>query len=92
MVTHHIQDGHQPSKIYQKDVYHRLRIWHLDLTNKIKTSFQSMITHLSLDGHTSSLEWSPILQYIVTHFPKDYQPAFNEWSPTILSMVTNYPK
>ena len=37
-VTHHPKDGHPPSKIYQKDVYTRLGIWHLDLTHKIKTS------------------------------------------------------
>ena len=31
MVTHHAKDGHQPSKIYQKEEYYRLEIWHPDL-------------------------------------------------------------
>ena len=37
MVTHHSKDDHPPSKIYQKEVYYRLEIWHRDLTHKIKT-------------------------------------------------------
>ena len=37
MVSYHPQDGHPPFKIYQKEVYYRLGIWHLDLTHKIKT-------------------------------------------------------
>ena len=36
MVTHHPEDGHPPSKIFQKEVYYRLGIWHLDSTHKIK--------------------------------------------------------
>ena len=37
MVSHDCKDGQSPSKIYQKEVYNRLGIWHLDLTHKIKT-------------------------------------------------------
>ena len=32
MVTHNSKDGHPPSKIFQKEEYYRLEIWHLDLT------------------------------------------------------------
>ena len=37
-VSHHPKDGHPLSKIYRKEVYNRLGIWHLDLTHKIKIS------------------------------------------------------
>ena len=37
MVTHQSKDGHLPSKIYQKEEYYGLGIWHLDLIHKIKT-------------------------------------------------------
>ena len=39
MVTRHPKDGHPPSKTYQKEVYYRLEIWHMDLTHKIKTHY-----------------------------------------------------
>ena len=29
--------GHPPSKIYQKEAYYRLGIFHVDLTHKTKT-------------------------------------------------------
>ena len=79
MVSPHPKDDHPPSqgwsttiKIKQKELYYRLGIWYLDLYPKIKTIIQSMVSHLSLDGHPSSLEWSPIIQNMATHFPKDY--------------------
>ena len=36
-----------PTKIYHKEVYYRLEIWHVDLTHKIKTSptIPGMVTH-----------------------------------------------
>ena len=37
MVTHHSKEGHPPFKIYQKEEYYRLEIWHLDITYEIKT-------------------------------------------------------
>ena len=42
MVTHYSKDGHPPSKIYQKEEYYRLEIWHPDLN------------HNPLDGHQPS--------------------------------------
>ena len=33
-------DGQPSSRIYQKEVYYRLGIWHLDLTHKNKTRGQ----------------------------------------------------
>ena len=38
MVTNHPKDGHPPSQIYQREVYYRLGIWHINITHKIKTS------------------------------------------------------
>ena len=38
MVTNHPKDGHPQSKIYQREVYNRLGIWHINITHKIKTS------------------------------------------------------
>ena len=35
MVTHHPEEGHPQSKIYQKELYNRHGILHLGLTNKI---------------------------------------------------------
>ena len=40
MATHHPEDGHPPNPrmvTYQKEVYYRLGIRHLDFTNKTKT-------------------------------------------------------
>ena len=56
MVTHHPMDGHSSSKIYQKELYYKLRIWHLDLTHKIKTQVTTAMdgSHHSQDGHASS--------------------------------------
>ena len=31
------EEQEPPTKIYQKEVYYGLEIWHLDLTHKIKT-------------------------------------------------------
>ena len=64
MVTHHPKDGHPPFKIYQKDLYYRLEIWHLDLTHKIKTMLSA------IDGQPPSPGWSPTIPRKVTHNPK----------------------
>ena len=41
MVSHNPQDGHPPFKIYKKEVYYRLEIWHLNFTYKIKTRWSA---------------------------------------------------
>ena len=64
MVNHHPEDGHPPSKIYQKELYYRLEIWHLDLTHKIKTRLNA------IDGHPTFQGWSPTIPRKVTHNPK----------------------
>ena len=60
MVTHHPNDSHPPFKIYQKEVYYKLKIWHLGLTQKLKLvevqmvspiSRMTMVTHHPKDGH-----------------------------------------
>ena len=55
MVTlpHHPMDGHSPSKIYQKELYYKLQIWHLDLTHKSKTRWQLlwMVSYHHQDGY-----------------------------------------
>ena len=51
MVTHHPKDGHPPFKIYQKEVYYRLEIWHLALTHKIKPGALQMVSPHIQDGH-----------------------------------------
>ena len=54
------QDGHPPSKIYQKEEYYRLDIWHLDLPHKIKkchgwsATIPRMVQHHPMDGHPTS--------------------------------------
>ena len=68
MVTNHSKDGHQPSKIYHKEVYYRLWIWHIDLTHKIKTRWSVM------DGQPPSPGWSATIQRMVTHHPMDGHP------------------
>ena len=71
---------------YQKEVYYRLWIGYLDLTHKIKTSLQSMVTHISLDGHPLSKILSAIIRNTATHFPKDYHPKSGQaWLPTNLT-------
>ena len=40
MVTNHPKEDPQPSKIYQKVVYYRIEIWHIDLTHNTKTRLQ----------------------------------------------------
>ena len=64
MASHHPQDGHTPSKIYHKEVYYRLRLWHLDLAHKIKTRWQLpvMVSHHHRDGFPPSQGWSPLIQ------------------------------
>ena len=49
---------------HQKEVYYRLRIWHLDLTHKTKTRPDD-----NLYG------WSPTIPRMVTHHPKDGHPT-----------------
>ena len=51
MVTHHPNDSHPPFKIYQKEVYYRLRIWHLGLTHKIKIGWSADGQPHLQDGH-----------------------------------------
>ena len=58
------QEEEPPTKIYQKEVYYGLEIWHQDLTHKIKTRWSAM------DGQSPSLGWSPTIPRIVTHHPK----------------------
>ena len=64
MVTHHHEDGHPPSEIYQKEFYYRLEIWHLDLTHKIKTRLSA------IDDQPPSPEWSTTIQKKVFHNSK----------------------
>ena len=58
------KDGHPPSKTYQKEVYYRLEIWHMDLTHKIKTMLSA------IDGQPPSPGGSPTIPRKVTHNPK----------------------
>ena len=37
-VTNHPKDDHPPSQIYQREVYYRLEIWHINITHKIRMS------------------------------------------------------
>ena len=64
MVTRHPKDGHPPSKTYQKEVYYRLEIWHMDLTHKIKTRLKLlwMVSHHQQDGLLPSKGWLPTIQ------------------------------
>ena len=64
MVTHHPEEGHPHSKIYQNKLYYRLAIWHLDLAHKIKTRWSAM------DGYPPSPGWSPTIPRKVNHNPK----------------------
>ena len=55
MVTHHLKDGQPPFKIYQKEVYYRIEIWHMDLTHKNKkTGEVQMVSPHLRDGHPTS--------------------------------------
>ena len=56
-------DGHPPYKIYQKEVYYRCGIWHLDLTHKIKT------------GNIYQ-RWSATILWMVRNHPKDGFPPY----------------
>ena len=71
MVTHHPNDSHPPFKIYQKEVYYRLKIWHLGLTHKIKIGwsadgqphlkfiiYQAWLTS-TLQSNCLGLVWAP---------------------------------
>ena len=60
MVTNHSKDGHQPSKIYQKDEFYKLAIWHLDITHKINTR--------------SSVVWSATIPRMDSHHPMEGHP------------------
>ena len=73
MVTHHPKDGHPPFKIYQKEVYYRLEIWHLDLTHKIKKGEVRMVSHHLKDGYPPSKGWSTTIQRMVNHHLKIYK-------------------
>ena len=52
------------TKIYQKEVYFRLGIWHLLLIFKIKTRWQlpGMVSHHHQDGHPPSQGWTSTIQ------------------------------
>jgi len=56
--------GHSPSKIYQKELFYKLGIWHLDLTHKIKTRWQMiwMVSHHHHDGHPPFKGWLSTIQ------------------------------
>ena len=60
-------DGHSPSKIYQKELYYKLEIWHLDLTHKIKTGWQLlwMVSHHHQNGNPPSKGWVPTIQNLM---------------------------
>ena len=64
MITQHPKNGHPPSKIYHKEVYYSLWIWHVDLTHKIKTRCQLpwMISYHHQDGTLPSKGWSFTIQ------------------------------
>ena len=64
MVTYHPNDSHPPFKIYQKEVYYRLKIWHLGLTHKIKIGWSADGQPYLQDGHghPPSKGWSPKIQ------------------------------
>ena len=87
MVTHHSKDGHPPSKIYQKEEYYRLEIWHQDLTQKIRTRWSTM------DSQPQSPGWSRTIPRMVTHHPKDGHPPSQGESQSIsrlsVSVLTN---
>ena len=65
------RNGHLSSRVWsptnlrmvthQKDVYCRLGIWHLDLTQKTKTRGQlpGMVTYHPGDGHPPTQAWPP---------------------------------
>ena len=59
------------TKIYKNEVYHRLGIWHKDLT------------HHPWDGHPSSQGCSPTISKLFTHHPKDSQPSNSTRSLTL---------
>ena len=52
MVTNHSKDGHQPSKIYHKEVFYRL-LQNQDLVNchGWSATIPMMVTHHPKDGH-----------------------------------------
>ena len=62
MVTHHPKDGHPPFKIYQKEVYYRLEIWHLALTHKSNPGEVRMVSPHPQDGHPPSQGWSTTIK------------------------------
>ena len=73
------RNGHLPSLAWsptnprmitlRKDVYYRLRIWHLDLTHKMKTMGQlpGMVTYHLGDGPPPTQAWSPTIRMYTTH-------------------------
>ena len=64
MVSHYPQDGHLSSKIYLKEYYYKLGIWHLDLIHKIKTSRQLLwvVSHHHQVRHPPSTGLLPTIQ------------------------------
>ena len=59
MVTNHTMESHSSSKIYQKELYYKLGIWHLNLTHKIKTRWQLL---WMVSGQLQYLGWSHPIQ------------------------------
>ena len=55
-----------PTKIYQKEVYYRLVIWHLDLTHKTKTRWSAMDGQLQSPGWSPTIGWPPTMQNLPT--------------------------
>ena len=76
MITHH-----PPSKIYQKEMYFDICHGCSVTITRIVTNHPWMVPHHPLDGHLSSLGWSPIIQNMVTHLSKDCHPASKGCSP-----------
>ena len=104
MVSHHHQNGHPQSKIYQEEVQYRHGIWQIDLITKLRpgdychgwsATIPWMDTHYSKDSHPPSpgwSQWSPISHRLVIHYPKyGHQPS-QRLSPTFQRMVNHGPK
>ena len=97
-----VMDGHPPSKGWLptiqnlKEVYYRLRIWHIDFIPKLRPGDNCHGWSATIPWMvTQHPRWSPIIlrsTIIQNHLPKYCCPAFQGWSPTIPCMVTHHPK
>ena len=91
-----------PTKIYQKAVYYKHGIWHLQLTHTIKTRWQLswIVTHHPWrvnyhpnprDGHPISQGWLPTIPWKVIYHPQNgHSPMWGQLS-TIERMVPPFP-